>query len=261
MWGAIIGDIAGSIYEFNPIKTKGFDFFGAECEYTDDTVCTAAVAEILLDDRPVAETLQAWCRRHPDPKGGYGSRFVYWIYQTEPEPYCSFGNGSAMRVSPAAFLNRNRPLEEALEAADRVTAVTHNHPEGMKGARATTHAIWLGFQGAEAKQIRETVEREYGYDLSRTMDEIRPGYSFDVTCQGSVPEAITCALESVSVEDAIRNAISLGRDADTQTAIAGSIAEALHGLPQRFVDTVTSTHLANAPDIVAVMKRLYQKHG
>ena len=261
MWGAIIGDIAGSIYErkWNRIKTKDFDFFGAGCEYTDDTVCTAAVAEILLDNLEPAPVLQRFCRDHPGR--GYGGRFEGWIRLANPEPYNSYGNGSAMRVSPAAFLNRNRPLEEALQAADRVTKVTHNHPEGMKGALATTHAIWLGFQGTGAEQIRRTVEREYGYDLSRTVDEIRPGYSFDVTCQGSVPEAITCALESVSVEDAIRNAISLGGDADTQAAIAGPIAEALHGLPQCFVDTITSTHLATARDIVGVMKRLYQEHG
>ena len=259
MWGAIIGDIAGSMYEWNRIKTKGFDFFGAECEYTDDTVCTAAVAEILLEGPPAATTLQRWCRRHPGR--GYGGMFAAWIGGTEPEPYGSFGNGAAMRVSPAAFLNRDRPLEAALRAADRVTAVTHDHPEGMKGARATTHAIWLGFQGTGAAQIRRTVEHAYGYDLSRTVDEIRPGYSFDVTCQRTVPEALTCALESVSFEDAVRNAISLGGDSDTLAAIAGPIAEALHGLPQVLVDTATNTHLATAPDIIDVMERLYQEDG
>ena len=261
MWGAIIGDIVGSRFEFKrtSMKSKDFDFFGAECDYTDDTVCTAAVAEILLDNRPAAETLQAWCRRHPCR--GYGGMFSGWIRLVNPEPYNSYGNGSAMRVSPAAFLNRNRPLEEALRASDRVTAVTHNHPEGMKGARATTHAIWLGFLGTEPAQIRRTVEREYGYDLSRTVDEIRPGYFFDETCQGTVPEALACALASVSFEDAIRNAISLGGDADTLAAIAGPIAEVLHGLPQGFVDTVIDSYLANAPDIVDVLKRLYQEHG
>ena len=259
MWGAIIGDIAGSMYEWNRVKTKDFDFFGAECEYTDDTVCTAAVAEILLDGSPAAPTLQRWCRRHP--RRGYGGMFADWIGRTEPEPYGSFGNGAAMRVSPAAFLNRDRPLEVALRAADRVTAVTHDHPEGMKGARATAHAIWLGFQGTGAAQIRRTVEHAYGYDLSRTMDEIRPGYSFDETCQRTVPEALTCALESVSFEDAVRNAISLGGDSDTLAAIAGPIAEALHGLPQDFVDTATNTHLATAPDIIDVMERLYQEDG
>ena len=163
-----------------------------------------------------------------------------------------------MRVSPAAALNRDRPVEAALRAADRVTAVTHDHPEGMKGARATTHAIWLAYQGAGAAQVRQTVEHAHGYDLSRTVDQIRPGYSFDETCQRTVPEAITCALESASFEDAVRNAVSLGGDADTLAAIAGPIAEALHGLPQDLVATAIHAHLSNAPDIVDVMERLYE---
>ena len=257
MWGAIIGDIAGSMYEWNRIKTKDFEFFGAECEYTDDSVCTAAVAEILLDGSPAAPTLQRWCRRHPGR--GYGGMFAGWIERTEPAPYGSFGNGAAMRVSPAAVLNRDRPVEEALRAADHVTAVTHDHPEGMKGARATTHAIWLAYQGAGAAQIRRTIEHAYGYDLSRTVDEIRPGYSFDETCQRTVPEALTCALESVNFEDAVRNAVSLGGDADTLAAIAGPIAEALHGIPEELVATAIHTHLANAPDIVEVLERLYEE--
>ena len=259
MWGAIIGDIAGSMYEWNRIKTKDFEFFGAECEYTDDSVCTVAVAEILLDDLPAVPTLQRWCRRHPGR--GYGGMFAGWIERRDPAPYESFGNGAAMRVSPAAYLNRSRSVEEALKAADRVTAVTHDHPEGMKGARATTHAIWLGFQDAGAEQIRRTVEHTYGYDLSRTVDQIRPGYSFDETCQKTVPEALTCALESASFEDAVRNAISLGGDADTLAAIAGPIAEALHDLPEALVATAVNTHLSNAPDIVEVMERLYEEGG
>ncbi len=161
-----------------------------------------------------------------------------------------------MRVSPAAFLNRSRSLEEALAAADRVTEITHNHPEGMKGARATTHAIWLAFQKYEPKDIRRIIERTYSYDLSRTVDEIRPGYSFDVTCQGSVPEAITCALESTSFEDAVRNAISLGGDSDTQAAIAGPIAEALHGVPEYLVEKAKQ-YLTS--DIIEVIERLYSR--
>ena len=183
MWGAVIGDIAGSIYEWNRIKTKDFDLFGAECDYTDDTVCTAAVAAILLDDLPVAATLQRWCRAQPGR--GYGGMFAGWIETIDPAPYGSFGNGAAMRVSPAAYLNRQVAVEEALRAADRVTAITHNHLEGMKGARAATHAIWLAFQGATAEKIHRTIEHAYGYDLSRTVDQIRPGYSFDVTCQAN----------------------------------------------------------------------------
>ena len=255
MWGAVIGDIAGSMYEWNRIKTTDFEFFGPECEYTDDTVCTAAVAEILLEGLPAAATLQQWCRHHPGR--GYGGMFAGWIERTEPAPYGSFGNGAAMRVSPAAFLHREGAVEEALKAADRVTAITHSHPEGMKGARATTHAIWLAFQGAAAEKIRRTIEHAYGYDLSRTVDQIRPAYTFDESCQGTVPEAITCALESVRFEDAVRNAISLGGDADTLAAIAGPIAEAMHGIPEVLIATAKERYLAEALDIVDTMERLY----
>ena len=255
MWGAILGDIAGSIYEWNPVKTKDSEFFGPECTYTDDSVCTAAVAEILLDDLPAAETLQHWCRRHP--KRGYGGFFRRWIGRPDPSPYGSYGNGAAMRVSPAAFLNRDQPLETALKAANNVTAIMHDHPEGMKGALATTHAIWLAFQDAGAERIRRTIEHAYGYDLSRTVDQIRPHYRFDETCQGTVPEAITCALESTSFEDAVRNAISLGGDADTLAAIAGPIAEALHGIPEYLVATAKARYLSEASDILRIRERMY----
>ena len=255
MWGAIIGDIAGSMYEWNRIKTKDFDFFGSECDFTDDSVCTAAVAQILLDDKPAADTLQHWCRRHPHR--GYGGFFSRWIQSTNLEPYGSFGNGAAMRVSPAAYVNRHRRLEDALQAADRVTRITHDHPEGMKGARATTHAIWLAFRGRPASEIRRTIVEKYEYGLSRTVDEIRLHYSFNETCQETVPEAITCALESTSFEDAVRSAISLGGDSDTLAAIAGPIAEALHGIPEELITAAKKTYLACVPDIVEVMERMY----
>ena len=255
MLGAIIGDIVGSIYEGNPIKTKDFPFFGDYCRFTDDSVCTVAVADILLHDLPPAETMQKWCRRYPN--AGYGGNFGMWIYTELPEPYNSYGNGAAMRVSPAAFLNRN-DLEAALSASDKVTEITHNHPEGMEGARATTHAIWLAFQGESPANIRQVITTEYGYDLTQTIDEIRPDYFFDVTCQGSVPQAITCALESVSYEDAVRNAISLGGDADTLAAIAGSIAEALHGIPDELKERAESVYLSDAQDMLDVMQEMYQ---
>ena len=255
MLGAIIGDIAGSIYEGHSIKTKDFPFFGDYCRFTDDSVCTVAVADILLHDLPPAETMQKWCRRYPN--AGYGGNFGMWIYTELPEPYNSYGNGAAMRVSPAAFLNRN-DLEAALSASDKVTEITHNHPEGMKGARATTHAIWLAFQGESSANIRQVITTEYGYDLTQTIDEIRPDYFFDVTCQGSVPQAITCALESVSFEDAVRNAISLGGDADTLAAIAGSIAEALHGIPDELKERAESVYLSDAQDMLDVMQEMYQ---
>ena len=256
MWGAIIGDIAGSIYLFVPFETEEVELLQNNCFYTDDSVCTAAVAEILLDNLPAAPTLQRWGRNHPNR--GYGTMFANWIASPDPQPYHSYGNGAVMRVSPAAFLNRSHPLEEALEATDRVTRITHNHPEGMKGARATTHAIWLAFQKYEPKDIRKTIEHEYEYDLSKAVDDIRSGYSYSNTCQQTVPEAITCALESTSFEDAVRNAISLGGDSDTLAAIAGPIAEAMHGIPDHLVAKAVDQSLSGAPDIVKVMERMYK---
>ena len=255
MLGAIIGDIAGSIYEGYSIKTKDFPFFGDYCRFTDDSVCTVAVTDILLHDLPPAETMQKWCRRYPG--AGYGGNFGMWIYTEPPEPYNSYGNGAAMRVSPAAFLNRDN-LDAALSASDKVTEITHNHPEGMKGARATTHTIWLAYQGKNPTDIRQVITSEHGYDLTQNVNEIRPDYYFDVTCQGSVPQAITCALESVSYEDAVRTAISLGGDADTLAAIAGSIAEALHGIPDDLKERAESRYFSDVSDILKVIEEMYQ---
>ena len=258
MLGAIVGDIVGSIYEWNPIKTKDFNLFRPRRYFTDDSVCTAAVTDILLHSLSPAETMQEWCRRHPGR--GYGGFFGEWIY-SDPEPYNSYGNGAAMRVSPAACLYRN-DLHTALDAADKVTAITHNHPEGIKGALATTHAIWLAYQGEKAADIRQAIAAEYGYDLTQTVDDIRPGYSFDETCQSTVPQAITCALESESFEDAVRNAVSLGGDSDTLAAIAGPIAEALHGIPNELKELVVNQYLlADAPDICEVIQEMYQVVG
>lgn len=255
MLGAIIGDIAGSIYEGHAIKTKNFPFFGDYCRFTDDSVCTVAVSDILLHDLPPAETMQKWCRRYP--WAGYGGNFGMWIYTDPPEPYNSYGNGAAMRVSPAAFLNKDN-LDAALAASDKVTEITHNHPEGIKGARATTHAIWLAYQAESPAGIRQIITSEYGYDLTQTTDEIRPSYFFDITCQGTVPQAITCALESASYEDAVRNAISLGGDADTLAAIAGPIAEALHGISNELKERAEKRYLSDFPDILEVMREMYQ---
>ena len=254
MLGAIIGDIVGSVYEWHPIKTKDFPFFADNCCFTDDSVCTIAVADILLHDFPPAETLQKWCQRYPGR--GYGGYFSLWIHADPPEPYDSYGNGAAMRVSAAAFLNRD-DLAAALAAADKVTEITHNHPEGMKGARATTHAIWLAFHGEDPADIRQVITTEYSYDLTKTLDEIRPDYAFDVTCQGTVPQAITCALESSSYEDAVRNAISLGGDADTLAAIAGAIAEVMHGIPDEIKREAADRYLTEAPDMIEVLHKVY----
>ena len=254
MLGAIIGDIVGSIYEWDPIQTKDFPFFADDCFFTDDSVCTVVVADILLHGLPPAETLQHWCRRYP--RCSYGGNFGRWIYADPPEPYHSYGNGAAMRVSPATFLNRD-DLDAALAAADTVTEITHNHPEGMKGARATTHAIWLAFQGERPEAICQVIAAAYGYDLSQTVDAIRPDYGFDESCQGTMPQAITCALESESFEDAIRNAISLGGDADTLAAIAGAIAEALHGIPDALQEHAVTRYLTGASDMLEIIQELY----
>lgn len=254
MLGAIIGDIVGSIYDFNPIKTKVFEFFTPHCFFTDDTVCTAAVANILLHDLPPVVTMQIWCRRYPDKN--YSLIFNRWIDKKNPNPYYSFGNGAAMRVSPAAFLHKDS-LIDALAAADMVTTITHNHPEGMKGAQATTHAIWLALQGETPANIRHIITNEYKYNLTKTVDQIRPSYSDNDTCQDTVPQAITCALESVSFEDAVRNAISLGGDAGSLGAITGPIAEALHGIPDEFIFRVMDDYLYDAPDIRGLLRKMY----
>lgn len=255
MIGAIIGDIVGSIYEWHKIKTKEFPFFDSKCFFTDDSVCTVAVADILLHGLPPAETMQKWCRLYPNR--GYGGMFRSWIHADPPESYNSYGNGAAMRVSPAAFLNREN-LDIALVASDKVTEITHDHREGMKGARATTHAIWLAFQNEKPDAIRQVITTEYEYDLTKSVDEIRPDYSFDVTCQGTVPQAITCALESLSFEDAIRNAISLGGDADTLAAIAGPIAEAMHGIPDEMIERVKDEYLADANKVLEIVREMYE---
>lgn len=251
MLGACIGDIIGSVYEFQAWKSREFPLFSERSEFTDDSVCTVAVAECLLDGNDPALSLRKWCHRYPGR--GYGGNFAVWLRETSMGPYNSFGNGAAMRVSPAALLAGN--LEEALRMADHVTAVTHNHPEGLKGAAATVTAIWLARQGVAPEDIRERIQEDFGYDLSRSIDEIRPSYRFNETCQDTVPQAIVSALEATSFEDAIRNAISLGGDADTLAAIAGPIAEVLFGIPEE----IRKRGWARLPkDMRDVLERLYK---
>ena len=258
MLGAIIGDIVGSIYEPKDrrIKTKDFPFFGENCRFTDDSVCTVAVADTLLHDLPPAETMRKWGKRYP--QCGFSQIFKTWIYAESDQdaPNCTFRNGAAMRVSPAAFLNPDH-LDAALLAADKVTVISHNHPDGIKGARATTHAIWLAYRGESATAIREVITTKYGYDLTLTVDDIRPDYAFDMTCQGTVPQAITCALESESYEDAVRNAVSLGGDSDTLGSIAGAIAEARHGIPIDIREQAKRDYLTNTPDILEIIAEMY----
>ena len=265
MFGAIVGDIIGSVYEWNNIKTKEFPLFRKESRYTDDTVMTCAVAEGVMNggtEDDFIDAIKKYGRMYP--YAGYGGRFKKWLFSEAREPYYSYGNGSAMRVSPCAWIMdcgytaRTRRLpENGRKMAERSAAVTHNHPEGIKGAMAVTDAIFLaryyfsGWYGefespvshdpAECKKrIRKHIEQEYGYDLSFTLDRIRPEYTFSSSCQGSVPQAIAAFLESTDFEDAIRNAISLGGDSDTLAAITGSIAEAAYGIPDWIKDKAFS---------------------
>lgn len=237
--GAIAGDVIGSAYEFNPTRDYDFELFTPKSTFTDDTVLTMANALWLLEDKTHShESLIAimldMCRRYPSR--GYGGRFAHWIYDGDPQPYNSFGNGSAMRVSPVGYFATT--LEEALELARVSAEVTHNHPEGIKGAQATAAAIFLARQGKSKQEIRDYVVNTFAYDLSRTLEEIRPTFLFDETCQRTVPEAITCFLEGKDYEDVIRLAVSLAGDADTLAAIAGSITSAVQEVPNEITQPV-----------------------
>ena len=225
MLGALAGDIIGSRFEWANYKSKDFDLFTEASRFTDDTVHTVALAESLLDGRPYGELLRAAYRLFPD--AGYGGRFRAWAIGEENRPYGSYGNGSAMRVSPVAWFYDD--LEAVLEGAWRSAVVTHDHPEGIKGAQAVAAGIFLGRSGIGKEEIRTFVEERFGYDLSASLDSIRPGYTFDATCQGSVPEAFIAFFEGEDFEDTLRNAVSLGGDSDTLACIAGSLAEGFYG--------------------------------
>jgi ADP-ribosylglycohydrolase len=227
MLGAIAGDIVGSLYEFNNRRTKDFPLFTAQSSFTDDTVLTVAVADALLNGGGYTEAFKQYYRKYPNPTGSYGARFHQWAASADTEPYNSWGNGAAMRVSPVGFWCED--LAQVLQEAEATAAVTHNHPEGIKGAQATAAAIFLARTGHTKPKIREYVETTFAYDLSRTVDDIRPTYQFNESCQGTVPEAIIAFLESTDFEDALRNAVSLGGDSDTLTCITGGIAQAFYG--------------------------------
>ena len=254
MLGSIIGDIAGSVYEFNNYRAKDFEpFFHRHASFTDDTVCTVAIADALIHQKCPARTLKEWGERYWT-NGGWGRSFALWLGSDSLEPYGSYGNGAAMRVAPVGLLATS--LAEAHELAMKVTEVTHNLPEGIRGAAATASAVYLARSGSTADQIRNYVTIEFGYDLRRTVDEIRPGYVFNETCQRSVPEALTCVLEANSYEDAIRNAISIGGDSDTIAAIAGGVAEAMFGIPDDIANEVWSKLPV---DMRQVLTKLYEE--
>ncbi len=224
MIGSIAGDIIGSIYEKRPLKTKDFPLFGKHSRFTDDTVLTIAVADCILNQKDCTKTFQEYGRKYP--KKGYGSRFQNWIFSENPEPYNSYGNGSAMRVSPIGFYYKT--LKDVMENAEKSAIVTHNHPEAIKGAQSVACAIFLAKTGKSKGEIKAFITDTFGYNLDRSLDKIRETYQFDVSCQGSVPESIISFLESTDYEDAVRNAISLGGDSDTMACIAGAIAQAFY---------------------------------
>lgn len=230
MTGAIAGDIIGSVYEFDNIKTTDFPLFTNESDYTDDTIMTVAVADWLLNGEDLAKVMQRYGREYPYPTGGYGGRFSGWLREKDPLPYNSWGNGSAMRVSAVGWMFDS--LEKTLEVAKETAVVTHNHPEGIKGAQATAAAIYLARTGKSKQDIKQYIETTFSYDLGRTCDEIRPFYRFNESCQGTVPEAIIAFLDSSDFENAIRLAVSLGGDSDTLACITGGIAEAFYGIPE-----------------------------
>lgn len=230
--GAVAGDVIGSVYEFNPVKHTHFPLFSPSSKFTDDSVLTLAVADAILNGRSYLECIREYALGYPHR--GYGGFFHTWIHSDNPQPYNSFGNGSAMRVSPVGWAFNT--VEEVLRQAEASAAITHSHAEGIKGAQAVALAIFQASTGASKEDIRQETIQQFGYDLSPTLDEIRPTYQFDETCQVTVPPDIIAFLESDDFEDAVRKAVSLGGDADTLAAITGSIAEAYYGgVPEEIV--------------------------
>ena len=258
MYGAISGDMIGAPYEFDRgNKTKEFPLFSRFSQFTDDSVMTVAVAEALMDTSgqddeaikaALVRSMKKWGMRYPG--AGYGGRFYHWLFSNQTEPYNSFGNGSAMRVSAAGWLSDT--LEETLHLARLSAEVTHNHPEGIKGAEAAASAIYLARTGHSKEDIRTYIHREFAYDLSRSCDQIRPAYRHDESCQKTVPEAVTAFLEGSDFENVIRTAVSLGGDCDTLTCIAGGMAEAFYGMP----DSIRTEVQKRLPaDMLAVCSR------
>lgn len=266
MYGAIAGDIIGSVYEWHNIDHKDFKLFRRQSHFTDDSAMTIAVGEALMKAEAegslseegavteyVIESMRHWGKEYPNC--GFGGRFRAWLSAGSTEPYNSWGNGSAMRVSAAGWMEDD--LQKTRKLARWTAEVTHNHPEGIKGAEAVVSAIFLARTGAAKEEIKRYITDAFGDDLDRTCDEIRPGYGFDVSCQGSVPEAIISFLEGTDFEDTIRNAVSLGGDSDTIAAIAGSIAEAFYGVP----DDIKSECEERLPDDLRSILREYAAIG
>ena len=253
MIGAIVGDIIGSIYEYRQIKTKEFPLFDERCCFTDDTVLTVAIADAILTGRSYKQSLREIGSRYPH--AGYGGSFIQWLKSDNPRPYNSWGNGSAMRVSPVGFAFQSE--KEVLRQAKLTAEVSHNHPEGIKGAQAAALAVFMARTGIGKEQIRARTAEEFGYNLNRSVDDIRLNYAFDVSCQGTVPEAIIAFLDSESFEDAVRNAVSLGGDSDTLACITGGIADAFYGVPEHIRKKVQNRL---TPDLLEITREFCRKY-
>jgi ADP-ribosylglycohydrolase len=235
MIGAIAGDIIGSVYEWNNIKTKDFSLFSPRCFFTDDTVLTVALADSILTGTPYVDNLKRFYKWYPDR--GYGDNFHLWAQGRNSEPYNSWGNGAAMRISPVGYSYND--LDTVLLKAAESTEITHNHPEGIKGGQATVSAIFLAQTGKSKAEIKKFIEKSFQYNLNQHVDEIRPSYTFDVSSRGTVPQAIRAFIDSTDFEDAIRTAVSLGGDSDTLACITGGIAQAFYGgVPEPIVNKV-----------------------
>lgn len=254
MLGAIIGDIVGSRFEFNNTNRTDFELFTDECSFTDDTICTVAVADAILRGEDFGTVIHEWCRKYPYPMGGYGGRFAQWVHSNDPQPYNSFGNGSAMRASPCGHVPT---MQDALKYARASAECTHNHPEGIKGAVCVADCIHHVLRGATKEEIKTLVISVYGYDLDQTCGEIRATNTFNETCQITVPQAIVCFLESTDFEDAIRLAISIGGDSDTIADITGSIAEAYYGIPQHIQDKALGYLPTEMKDVITQFRQKY----
>lgn len=234
MIGAIIGDIVGSRFEFNNIHTKDFELFTKDCSFTDDTICTVAIADAIYRKIGYKESLLEWCRKYPNPKGSYGVSFDRWWRSSNPQPYNSYGNGAAMRVSQIGFYYNS--LIKVLEEAKKSAEITHNHIEGVKGAQSVASAIFMLRTGSSKEDLKKYIEKEFGYKLNRSVSYFQEHNKFDETCQVTVPQAIVCFLESDGFVDAIRNAVSIGGDSDTIACITGGLAESFYGVPDSIFD-------------------------
>lgn len=261
MYGAIIGDIIGSRFEFDRgSKSREFELFTPRCNFTDDTVMTVAVAEALMnagkdsDEKTIKseliKSMKMWGQRYPD--AGYGGRFIRWVLSEEPKPYGSYGNGSGMRVSSVGWLYDS--LERTRVVARWTAEVTHNHPEGIKGAESVAAAIFMARNGASKDEIKKYIEDEFGYNLNRTLDEISPSYHHVEDCMRTMPEAFTCFLEADSYEETVRNVMYIGGDTDTLAAIAGAVAEASWGIPEDIIDSGMNFLSSDILDVVLKFK-------